>query len=48
MQAFYDRLAHSKGNSYMRVLARLTRARLVQMAALRSTLSWSDWSAQAE
>ena len=45
MQAFHDQLltVPLAEDSYSQDLARLTKAGLVQMAALKSDLAWGDW-----
>lgn len=46
MQAFHNRLfsAEALGEGYFASLARLTRASLEQLAALKSDLAWADWA----
>jgi hypothetical protein len=50
MHTFHRQLHSSfaEGDTYQRSLARLTDAGLVQMAALKSDLSWDTWPSRSE
>lgn len=50
MHTFHRQLRTSfaDGDTYQRSLARLSDAALVQMAALKSELSWDGWPSRSE